>query len=170
MISFRFINQDLVDLSNVVFSQDIVMGHYIDEKSNRTSAIDLQILQNIFVPSLEFFFEYLALILFSFIFIVVLKFGFKKKLKIFNFFYGVLSDHPSDASLKKCTSVGQLLLFNLLFLFFVKQILTNNVNTQKIVVDIENLLYSKEKIYKTKKGRFDGSNADPGRSSVLRSP
>lgn len=154
MISFRFINQDLVDLSNVVFSQDIVLGHFIDEKSNRTSAIDLKILKNIFMPSLEFLVEYLALILFSFIFVVILRFGLKKTVKIFNFFYGVLSEHPSDASLRRCSSAGQLFLCNLLFLFFVKQILTNNVNTQKIVVDIENLLDSKEKIYKTKKGRF----------------
>lgn len=132
-------------------SQDIVLGHFIDEKSNRTSAIDLVILKNIFMPSLEFLGEYLALILFSIIFVVILKFGFKKNIKLFNFFYGALSEH-GDVSLRSCTSVGQLFLFNLLFLFFVKQILINNVNTQKIVVDIENLLYSKEKIYKTKKG------------------
>ena len=157
--SIRFINPDLVDLSNVVMSQDIVLGHFIDEKSNQTSAINLIILKNIFMPSLEFLAEYLALILFSLIFVLILKFGFKKNIQLFNFFYGALSEH-GDVLLRKCTSVSQLFLFNLLFLFFVKQILFNNVNTQKIVVDIENLLYSKEKIYKTKKGWFFPSSAN----------
>lgn len=148
-----------MDLSNVVFSQDIVMGHYIDEKTHGTSVIDMQILQDMFMPCPEFLFEYLALILFSVAFIVMLKFGFRKKVNIFNFFYGMLSEHPSDDSLRNFSLIGQLFACNLLFLFFVKEIMMNTVNTRKIVVDIENLLYSKEKIYETNKGGFSGTLA-----------
>ena len=41
------------------------------------------------------------------------------------------------------------LLFNLLFLFFVKQILENNINTSKIIVNKEVLIYDEKKIYTT---------------------
>ena len=110
--------------------------------------------EEIFVPSLSFLIEYLLLFLISSFFVYLIGLYFKKKSKFtFIFVYNVFTKH--DSYFRRPTVIGQFFVFNLLLLFFIQQILSNNINTSKVIVNTELLLDSKEKIYKTdKEGKY----------------
>ena len=129
----------------------IIIGHYIDEyKANPTFWTYFKMFEEIFVPSVSFLVEYLLLFLISYLFVYLIGLFLKKKFKFtFFFFYNLFTKHNSY--FRRPTAIGQFFVSNLLLLFFIQQILINNINTLKVVVNTELLLDSKEKIYKTDK-------------------
>ena len=133
----------------------IIIGHYIDEyKANPTFWTYFKMFEEIFVPSVSFLIEYLLLFLISCCFVHLIWLYLKKKSNFpFFFFYNIFTKH--DSYFRKPTAIGQIFVSNLLLLFFIQQIISNNINTLKVIVNTQLLLDSKEKIYKTdKEGKY----------------
>lgn len=128
------IRTPLVELSNLVFSTDILVSHYIDEKVKEERFISYQPVLDIFVPSIQLLALYLALLTFSSLFVVTLNACLAKRKSSsnwslsFEFLFNLFSQ--DQALFKRPTTIGQFFLFNLLFLFFVRNILTNGIKTR----------------------------------------
>ena len=171
----RFINPDIIDVSNVVSSQDLTVGHHIT-KNNDTlkTSFDIAELTDIFVPSISFFVEYTSLILFSILIIFAFHQIAKKQRKVkINFRHINIVDLDRKLNKTLPFSLKFLLVFNVLFIFLVKNFITNNIKTSKVsnfwtikykrknfnfqilsnqvIVDKEILLYDISKILSTKK-------------------
>lgn len=136
------------------------MGHFINEtlvKNNNFKDHFFKAM-DIFLPS-SWLFMFLAIIitLFSFIFVFFLVKLSRKidHIKI-SFYQLTLNFLRQEVPILKNSSIfGLFFLFFNLFFFIITLILSNNIKTEKVIVDKENLLYSKAKILSTKKeGRF----------------
>lgn len=117
--------------------------------------IDIQLLFDVFVPSGLFAAEYLSLLVFSFLFAYILKLFFvknrtKRSFSAFSFIYNLFTNEKP--LFRRPTLIGQFFVLNLLFLFFIKNILSNNIKTSKVIVDVNQLIDGPDKIYKTDRG------------------
>lgn len=130
-LMFRSIRSptDLVYVSNVVDNEDVVAGHYVNEVSKHSSWINFEAF-SIFAPSLWFFLEYITMLVVAFLFAYL--FGRYLKRRPWQFtvrlFYNLFS--PEYLAFSRCSAVGALSVSILLLLFFVKQIICNNINTE----------------------------------------
>ena len=149
-----YLRTPLIELSNLIFSTDILVSHYIDEKVKKEQLINVHAILDIFVPSYPFLFEYLGLLAFSFFFAAALAAflskGTKKRrsfkwLFSFDLLFNLFSQ--DNSFFKRSTAVGQFFLFNLLFLFVVRNLLTNCIKTSRVIVDTQQLIDTEEKIY-----------------------
>lgn len=147
-----FIDNSLVDLSNVISSQDYVVGHFIKTRKDYGASINFQMILDLFVPSVWFLGECVGCLAFSFFFLLLISLcsgGNLKRSFPVNFFYNLFS--LSDSFFKRPTLIGQLFLCNLIFLALVTQIFSNNVKIERVVVDSSSLLHSKNRLYHTKR-------------------
>ena len=106
----------------------VVSGHYIDERRETSPIINLEAIWNILAPSAWFLAEYLTVFLFSLAFVHLLgRFLRKRSSLVPHFVYNLFTQ--TNSFFKRSTAVGLFFVSNLLFLFIVQQILTNNVKT-----------------------------------------
>ena len=118
----------------MVSSEDMIVGHYIT-KNNDTlkTSFDIAEVTDIFVPSISFFVEYTSLILFS----ILIIFAFyqiankQRKVKI-NFKHFDIVDLDSKLNKALPFSLKFLLVFNVLFIFLVKNFIANNIKTSRV--------------------------------------
>ena len=106
----------------------MIVGHYIDERPTLRPIINFDAIWNILAPSTEFLAEYLAVFAFSLAFVYLLG-RFLKKRGAFASAFAANLFTEAQPLFKRCSSVGLLFACNILFFFFVKQILTNCVKT-----------------------------------------
>ena len=121
---------DLVGISDVVHTEDVVIGHYVNEVSKHSSWINFEALF-IFAPSFAFFLEYVSVFVLAFLFAYLLGLYLKQRNPWqfpVRFFYNLFS--PEDPEFTSRSAVGVLFLFTLFFLFLVKQIIGNNIKTE----------------------------------------
>ena len=150
----------MINFSSVVGSDDVVVGHFLDGQEVRTAKKSEELLAavQIFVPSLAIFLEFLLMFFVSWlsslaIFLIVRKVNQTSgisiiSLKTFGLNLLFLRDDLNRSLVPVCLKYA--LLFNLVFFSLVKIVLSNNIQSSKVVVDKEALLYNENKIYTTK--------------------
>lgn len=151
-------HENKIDFSSVVGAEDVVVGHFLDGQQARVAARSEALLSaaQIFIPSLNIFLVLSLLFLLIWLLSLTLFLAIRVlnrtnrivSLKIVNlnllFLRNDLNHKLVPVYLKYA------LLFNLVVLSFVKIILTNNIQSSKVVVDKETLLFAENKIYTTK--------------------
>ena len=148
----RFISHDLVDFSFPFKSDDYVSGHIIEprEKSGSSS---LQELFNLLVPSVSFFISFFLANLFYFFSVFAIALAAKKCFILGN------RVTVGPKILAKFKAYKFLLISYVLLAFFETQLISNNLSTEKVIVDVSDLMHSEEAIRTTKrKPCFLGSN------------
>ena len=119
-----------VDVSYLVHNEDVVAGHYVDEVNKRSSRTSFESF-SIFAPSFWFFLEYMSLFVLAFLFAYLIGRYLKQrqpwKFSV-RFFCSLFS--PEYPAFSRCSAVGVYFLSVLLFLFFVQQIIGNNIKTE----------------------------------------
>lgn len=148
-----------------------MVGHYIDEKRETSPIINFKAIWNILVPSIGFFLEYLSVFLLSLVFVYLLSLALKKRITfVTGFAFNLFTQ--AQPFFKQSSAIGLFFTFSLLYLFFVKQILSNNVKTgrfisfqfikklefyqfirfsEKVIVNDEPILDTMEKILRSNK-------------------
>ena len=121
----------------VAFSKSFYQLQLINEKLKNENEKNLISLINFLIPSIEFISLLLACMLIYF----VTKSFFSSATKLTN----------QKANKKQNFKIKTLSFFYLLFLFFIQNFFTNNINTGNVIVDTSDLLYSKNKLLDTKK-------------------
>ena len=183
----------LINPSTVLYNEDAVVGHYMNEVGAHSSQVNFRAL-SIFAPSIGFFFEYASMFVLAFLFAYLLGLYLKKS-RPWHFpvrlFYSLFS--AKNLAFSRCSTVGLLSVSVLFFLFFVQQIIGNNISTevgpfigpfdlrlwfqsemsyflprlQKVVVETSQIVDSVESLQKTSKGAFH-SNTFQENSTNLR--
>ena len=146
-----YVDTSVVDLSKVIGYEDLLLSHFVNgtkEKSpkfaNYNQVVDM------FVPSKSIFVEFVCLMLGSFLFGLALLKLLKKSRPITLETYCMNFVYLADRLMKEPRSpFSYLLLFNLFFFFLTKNFLTNNIKSERVVVNKEVLLYDEDKIVRT---------------------
>ena len=131
------INFDLIEFSKVLVGQEVKWGHHIPAQNKIIrNNFDLNLVKEVFVPSIAFFLEYLSLFIFSWltIFFVYNLIKNHKKFKSFKHFLidALELKNKLDKKDKKLKfSLKLLLIFNVIFVFLVKNFLAGNIKTSK---------------------------------------
>ena len=121
-------NTNLIDVSNLVHNEDVVVGHYVNEFNKRSSMISFESF-SIFAPSSWFFFEYVSMFIFAFLFAYLLGRYLRRPWQFpVRFFYSLFS--PEYPAFSRCSAVGAFFLSVVVFLFFVQQMIGNNIKTE----------------------------------------
>lgn len=142
----RFISNDLVDFSFPFKSDDYVVGHMIEPRTKADSS-SIQKLFNVLAPSVSFFVSFLVanLVYFFWLFLmaVVAKKCFdlrKRRTKV-----------GAKKLIAKFKAYRVLFVSYVLMNFLVMQLISNNLSTEKVIVDVSGLLHSEEAIKATKR-------------------
>lgn len=148
-----YVDPRVVDMSRVFAADDLLLSHYINgTKETNSKFLNYDQIVDIFVPSKSIFFEFVCLVLCSFLFGLTLQLMRKRRRRIPFDVYCINFFHLSDRILRQPRSpLSYLLLFNLLFFFLTKHFLANHINVNKVVVNKEVLLYDIPKIIETDK-------------------
>ena len=149
----RFISNNLVDFSFPFKSDDFVSGHIIEPRE-RSDSSSLWKLFDVLAPSISFFVGFLFANLFYFASVFLLVLAVRKCLNLGN------RTRVERKLLEKFTLTHSvLLILFILITFFETQFISNNISTQKVIVDVSQLLHSEDAIRTTKrKPCFIGSN------------
>ena len=113
-----------------------MVGHYLDDKRKRESVIKYETILNVLAPSNLLLAEYLSLLLFTFGFVCLLNLILRKKKTSpfytmpLNFMFNLFSQH--EPFFRRASPIGLFYVFLLLFLFFMRHICTNNIQTNKV--------------------------------------
>ena len=105
-----------------------MVGHYIDEKRETSPLINIEAIWNILVPSIGFLLEYLSVFAFSLAFVYLLGRFLEKRNTFVTAFASNLFT-LAEVSFQRCSAVGLFFVCNLVYLFLIQQILSNNVKT-----------------------------------------
>ena len=117
------------------FNPSIVVGHYIDDQVKAWPLINYKAIWSILAPSASFLLEYVSGFVLRVVFAHLLgKFLRKEGSFAFRFAFSLFSQ--ADSFFKRRSAVGLLFVSNLLFLWIVKGILSNNVKTGKLLIEI----------------------------------
>ena len=159
--NLQFIEQDnKIDFSSVLGTDDVIVGHFLDDQEARNTKKNEELFSTLltFLPSPNILLEFLLLFLFTWLMSLVLFWIARRlnqtnkrsiiPLKIFGSNVLLLRDDLNHQLMPTCLKYS--LLINLVLLGFVKIVLSNNIQSSKVVVDKENLLYNENKIYATK--------------------
>lgn len=139
----RFISNDLVDFSVPVKSDDYICGHVIEPREKLTSSSFEELFKKL-APSVVF----LAAFCWLFYLLSITFLALMAK-KCFHF-----RDRVGTkllAKFKKQCSYKALLLSSVLMTFFVMQLISANLSTETIIVDVSDLMHSVEEIKSTKR-------------------
>ena len=119
----------LFRISDVVYDQEIVAGHYVNEATKQSSKLSFEAL-SIFAPSLMFFLEYLSAFFFASLFAGLLGWCLRRNVWRFpvRLFYNLLS--PENPAFAKRSAVGMLFISIVFFAFLVRQMICNNIRTE----------------------------------------
>jgi hypothetical protein len=143
-------NQFLICIKSCFFlnclatcSYSFRIGQAIEEKRKKTNySVDLKKLFDFFAPSLSFFisflFSNLLLLTFAFLFWLFLK----------KYIY---KGNLSPMLCREQIAFKILSFFYIVFLFLIELLILCNNNTQQIVVDVTDLIYSRETLMATKR-------------------
>ena len=148
----RFISNDLVDFSFPAKSDDYTCGHIIEPRE-KSDSLSFQELFNVLAPSVSFLISFLVANLFYFLSMALIALVTKK---CFHFGNRVKA---GPKLLAKFKAYKVLLISYVLMAFFVMQLVSNNLSTEKVIVDVSDLMHSEEAIRSTKrKACFLGLN------------
>lgn len=133
-----FMNQELVDFSSVTNSDYYAVAHTINYRSNESNNnTNLYELLNILTPSTNFLNFFLFTNLFYFLSIYLISSFIKNK--------------SSNQINRKPITIQFLSVSYIVFIFLVRQLISNNIKTEKVIVDVSDLIYSKETLLNTKR-------------------
>ena len=157
----RFISNDLVDFSFPAKSDDYTCGHIIEPKAKSNSS-NFQELFNVLAPSVPFLISFLVANLFYFLSMALIALLAKK---CFHFGNRVKAGPKLLAKLK---AYKVLLISYVLMAFFVMQLISMNLNTERVIVDVSDLMHSEETIKSTKrKACFLGLSCEQLTMSII---
>ena len=139
-----YISQTLVDFSSVIKSDDYVTGHVIEPHTKPASS-SFKELFNVLAPSVGFFLSFLAANLFYFLSVFLLALAARKAFDL----GGRLSFAPKFIAKFKAYKV--LLISYALMDLLVMQLISSNLSTEKVIVDVTDLLFSPEAIKSTRR-------------------
>lgn len=130
-------NQNFFDFSNVLLSRSYNALQLIDKKlSNEQTERTFKKLIDFLIPSLDFLLLFLISLIVYFVFRALFT-SFRTPI--------LISFRRLNSKMKFIS------LFYLIFLYFMRQFFSCNLNTLNVIVDISDLLYSKETLLETKK-------------------
>lgn len=148
----RFIQSDLLDFSFPFKSDDFVLGHIIDPQA-RPHSSTIQELFKVLAPSISFFVSFLTANLFYVLSLMLLALMVRKGVNLANRL------KAGSKFITKLKAYKVMLISYALMTFFVIQLLSNNLSTEKVIVDVSDLMHNEETIKSTKrKACFMGLN------------
>ena len=140
----RFAPNHLLDFSFPFKSDDYVSGHLIDPQPKSHSSA-FQELFKILAPSVSFFASFVIANLFHFLSLMLIALAVKKCFNLRNRF------QVGRQLFAKFSAFKVLLISYSLMAFLVMQLISNNLSTEKVIVDVSDLMHSEEMIKNTKR-------------------
>ena len=140
----RFISSDLVDFSFPFKSDDFVLGHIIEPGAKPPSSTFRELFK-VLAPSISFFVSFLGANAFYLLSLGFLTLVAKKGFNLENQF------KIGSKLIAKFKAFKVLLFSYALMTFFVVQLLSNNLSTEQVIVDVSDLMHSEETIRSTKR-------------------
>ena len=144
-----FLNPDLIDYSKVMTSDDFFIAHYIYNNNltiNENFSLNQAI--SIFLISSDLIILFFLLYFASFIigFIIFRRISYLRKYN-FNIFYSNFFEFRFELTRKKLSPLSFILIFNLFYMFLIRNFLANEINSKRVIVNKENLIYNEDKLY-----------------------
>lgn len=145
----QYVDPSVVDMSRVFGCDDLLLSHFVNGTKEKNPKFVDQIV-DVFVPSKSLFVGFVGLVFASFLIGFALLLVIKKSRPISFNNYCMNFIFQSDKILRgRRSPLSYLLLFNLLFFFLTKHVVSNNIQTNRVVVDKDILLHDIQKIVET---------------------
>ena len=153
-ISFKpgdfYLDQNLIDFSHPIYNEPYYTLQFINNE-NILKDKDLFDALSIFVPSIGFFIEYTCLFAIgSLIAAYLFKLSLNVNFKFFNLIKLIFFNDPLKA-IKRVNFFSIFMINFIIFKWILHQLLLNNINTSKIIIDTSEFVSSKEKLWHTNK-------------------
>lgn len=145
-----YINESLFGFTHPVYNEPYHTIQFIDKKSHLKDK-NLFDAISIFMPSVYFFLEYISLFIFSLtIAFYLLQLSLRNRQSKSFLTYSTVIFFKKNL-FKRVNFLSIFMIFFVLYKFILHQLLQNSIKTNKVIVDVSNLVINKEKLLTTKK-------------------